>query len=170
VAEIRKAFCVPVGATGSIVLVQAQKRLVNRVNAVQSRLADAQTTIKAEVNAALNRMTAGLVPELARALLLDPPDAFHGHYGDSASEKDAEEYVRDELARVFPDADEIVDEMSVRLTFKDVTYDVLKEKGFRDKVLTSFPRSVLPGGLHTEYDAARERTTDSPLAPSTPPK
>jgi hypothetical protein len=164
VDEIRKAYCVPVGGIGSIVLVQAQKRLINRVNDVKSRLEEAQTTVKDEIKSALEKMTDGLAPELARAILRDPPDAFLGRYGHSPSKKDAEEYVRNELTRVFPDADEIVDEMSLRLTFKDVTYDVLKEKGFKDKVLTSFPKSVLPGELHTEYEAAIERTTGSPLA------
>jgi hypothetical protein len=63
---------------------------------------------------------------------------------------------RRELARVFPTADEIVSGMSLRLTFKDVTYEVLEK--FKDKVLMSFSRSALPESLLEEYDAARERT------------
>jgi hypothetical protein len=36
---------------------------------------------------------------------------------------------------------------------------LLKEQSFKDKVLTSFSRSVLPGELVTEYDAACQRTS-----------
>jgi hypothetical protein len=159
VDAIRDAFCVPVGGIGSIVLVKAQKYLIDRVESVRARLKDAQSTIRGEVDTALKGMIASLVPELARAIMRDPPDAFIGRY--AQSQMDAEEYVRGELMRVFPRADEIIDGMSLRLTFKDVTYDALTDTAFKDKVLTSFSRSVLPGELHTEFDAARERNAGS---------
>ena len=159
VEEIRKHFCHPVGGLGSLVLVSAQKVLEERVAKVQSALAAAKTAITAEVDGALKRVTDGLVPELARAVLKDPPDPFRGQYGQS--QEGAEEYVRRELARVFPTADEIVSGMSLRLTFKDVTYGVLKDQNFKDKVLMTFSRSALPDGLLEEYDAAKKRAGEA---------
>lgn len=166
VDEIRKAYCVPVGGLGSVVLVQAQKQLIARVDDVRTRLEKAQEDVKGEIEDGLRRMIDGLVPELARAILRDPPDAFRARY--ALTQEAAKEYVYRELVRVFPSSDEIVEGMSLRLTFKDVTYDVLTDVGFKDKVLTSFSRSVLPGELHTEYDAARERASKSNVGPKHP--
>ncbi len=45
--------------------------------------------------------------------------------------------------------------MSLRLTFKDVTYEVLQDNEFKKRVLSSFSRSALPDSLHKEYDAVR---------------
>jgi hypothetical protein len=159
VDEIRKAFCVPVGGLGSVVLVQVQQELIKRVDAVKLRFNKARESIKGEIEANRGRLIDSLVPELARAVRGDPPDPYRARF--AQTQEGAEEYVRRELTRVFPDAEEIVKGMSLRLTFKDVTYDVLKDEGFKDRVLTSFSRSVLPGELLTEYDAARERVASS---------
>lgn len=160
IEEIRKHFCRPVGGLGSLVLVSAQSVLEERVAAVQEKLAAAKAAITAEIETALKQVMDGLIPELARAVLNDPPDAFRGQYGQSPD--GAAEYVRAELTRVFPTADEIVGGMSLRLTFKDVTYGMLKDQKFKDKVLLSFSRSALPGDLLQEYDAARKRADAAP--------
>lgn len=156
VEEIRKGFCVPVGGLGSVVLIRNQAELLSQIENVRERLEEAKGEIIAEIEEGLERMVNGLVPELAKAVLDDPPRIFSGRY--KITQEGAEEFVRSELARVFPDAKELVKGMSLRLIFKDVTYDMLKEETFKDKVLTSFSRSVLPGELVTEYDAARKRT------------
>lgn len=155
VEDIRKAFCRPVGGLGSLVLVQARAMLEKRVADVRTRLANAKQALIAEIEAALKRVVGSLVPELARAVLRGPTDTFRARF--AQNEAGAEEYVRSELERVLPRAEEIVGAMSLRLTFKDVTYDVLKDQTFKDKVLMSFSRSALPDALLTEYDAVRER-------------
>jgi hypothetical protein len=161
VEEIRKGFCVPVGGLGSVVLVQNQSVLEDKIEDVRKRLEEAKEEIIAEIKESLNRMVDGLVPELARAVINDPPLLFAGRY--QKSQSGAEEFVRSELTRVFPNAEELVKNMSLRLTFKDVTYELLKEDIFKDKVLTNFSRSVLPGELLTEYDAACKRIDDKQL-------
>jgi hypothetical protein len=155
VEEIRKAFCHPIGGLGSVVLVSAQPVLEKRIDEVKRRLAEAEAAITAEVEAALKKVVDELAPELAKAVFSDPPDAFCGKYGQSPQA--AEEYVRRELDRLFPTAEQLVGDMSLRLTFKDVTYDVLKDRSFKDKVLLTFPRSALPDDLLHEYDAATKR-------------
>lgn len=155
VEELRKAFCRPVGAIGSVVLVSSQPLLEEKIKAIQNKLDAEKAALTAQIQTALDKVVEGLVPELARAVLADPPNAFLGRYGQT--EDGARDYVRVELARVFPTAQEIVSDMSLRLTFKDVTYSVLKDQAFKDKVLTSFSRTALPRELLTEYDAAKGR-------------
>lgn len=155
VEELRKAFCRPVGAMGSVVLVASQPLLEEKIKAIQEKLNTEKAALTDQIQTALNKVIDGLVPELARAVLADPPNPFLGLYGQT--EEGARDYVRVELARLFPTAQEIVSDMSLRLTFKDVTYNVLKDQAFKDKVLTSFSRTALPQELLTEYDAAKSR-------------
>lgn len=153
VEEIRKAYCIPIGPLGSVVLIKAQKELIKKIDDLRERLEKTRDELAFEIESCLEKALDSLIPELAKAILADPPDPFKGRY--AATEEGAEEYVRKELLKVFPSAQKIVKDMSLRLTFKDVTYEVLQDNEFKKRVLSSFSRSALPDSLHKEYDAVR---------------
>jgi len=153
VEAIRKAYCIPIGHLGSVVLIRAQKELIAKIDDLRERMKKTQGELVSEIESCLKQALESLTPELAKAILAEPTDSFMGRY--APTEQGAEEHVREELLKVFPSAQKIVKDMSLRLTFKDVTYEVLQDKEFKKRVLSSFSRSALPDSLHEEYDAVR---------------
>lgn len=69
-----------------------------------------------------------------------PPDALRAQVMTSVpTEGEVRWWLEIELGRVFPEADNLVDEMNLDVTFRDVTFETLNEPGFRDKIQSAFP-------------------------------
>ncbi|MGB4343540.1 MAG: hypothetical protein WBJ03_07995, partial [Moraxellaceae bacterium] len=102
---------------------------------------------------ALDNVIKAIIPDLSRAVLADPPSRFRGLF--PATEESAADYVREELAKSFPTAEELVSGMKIHMFYKDVTYETLKDKEFSDRVMKEIPKSVLEGALLQEEVAAR---------------
>ena len=104
-------------------------------------------------------VTSAIVPDLARAVMADPPPRFRGLF--SATEESAAEFVKEELAKAFPKAEDLVAGMKIHKFYKDVTYETLKNKDFSERVMKEIPPSVLEGSLLQEHVAARSGTVMS---------
>ena len=65
-----------------------------------------------------------IVPDLSQAVMTDPPSRFRGLF--LATEESAAAYVREELAKSFPTAEELVFGMKIHKFYKDVTYETLE--------------------------------------------
>jgi hypothetical protein len=93
------------------------------------------------------------VPDLARAVLADPPPRFRGLFSNTLEA--AADYVQAELDKAFPSASELVTGMKIHKFYKDVTYETLKNKEFVDRVMNEIPQSVLDGALLQEGAAVK---------------
>jgi hypothetical protein len=155
VERIRKKYCHRIGDYGSLALVSEQSELEGRVDHIREKLKAATKSISSEITAELGRVKNALVGELARAVRKQPPARFKLLYEQSL--KGAKSYVTEVLEELFPTTDKVVEGISLRLTFKGVTYGALEDEKFKDAALTAFPRDALPNGLHEEFDAAKKR-------------
>ena len=70
------------------------------------------------------------------------------------SQEAAETFVREELGKAFPTAEELVLGMRIHKFYKDVTYETLKNEEFEKKVKEMIPSSILQGALLEEHVAA----------------
>jgi hypothetical protein len=86
-------------------------------------------------------------------VLADPPPRFRGLF--PATEASAADYVKEELIKAFPKADDLVAGMKIHKFYKDVTYETLKNKDFGERVMKEIPQSVLDGSLLQEEVAAK---------------
>lgn len=157
--ELREAYLVPVGQAGRVMLKSKRQDFEAELNSIQERLDGCKEGLKWELQAALDRVIEAIVPDLCRAVLADPPPRFRGLF--PATEESAAAYVREELAKAFPVADELVSGMKIHKFYKDVTYETLKNKEFGERVLREIPQSVLDGSLLQEEVAARVGTVMS---------
>ncbi len=78
VEEIRKAYCIPIGPLGSVVLIKAQKELIKKIDDLRERLEKTRDELAFEIESCLEKALDSLIPELAKAILADPPDPFKG--------------------------------------------------------------------------------------------
>lgn len=157
--ELRNAYLVPVGQAGRIMLKSKRGDFEKELKAIEDSLEACKKTLVTDLQAALKGVVDAIVPDLARAVMADPPPRFRGLF--SATEESAAEFVKDELAKTFPTADELVAGMKIHKFYKDVTYETLKNKDFSERVMKEIPPSVLEGSLLQEHLAAKSGTVMS---------
>lgn len=145
---LRQAFLVPVGPAGRVMLKSKQAVFEDDLAQIQKDLDDCKQALEQELQVALNKVVASIVPDLARAVLADPPSRFRGLFPNNLEA--AADYVRGELDKTFPSAAELVSGMKIHKFYKDVTYETLKNKDFAERVMNEIPQSVLDGALLQE--------------------
>jgi hypothetical protein len=146
--ELRNAYLIPVGPAGRILLKSKREAFEAELKHIEQDLLDCKEKLKEDLEKKLKSTFDSLVPEIARAVLADPPPLFRGRYQQNI--QDAESYVYDSLSKEFPDAADLVDSMKVNVFFKDVTYETLTNKAFSEKVMKAIPRSIIEGALLDE--------------------
>lgn len=157
--ELRNAYLVPVGQAGRIMLKSKRGDFEKELKAIEDSLESCKKTLETELQAALKGVMDAIVPDLARAVMADPPPRFRGLF--SATEESAAEFVKEELAKAFPKAEDLVAGMKIHKFYKDVTYETLKNKDFSERVMKEIPPSVLEGSLLQEHVAAKSGTVMS---------
>jgi hypothetical protein len=150
--ELRATYLRPVGKAGRVMLKAKRSCFVAELRKIESDLANCKESLVGDLQKALDGVIQSIAPELARAVMTDPPPRFRGLF--PATEESANDFVREELGKAFPDAAELVQGMKIHCLFKDVTYEMLTDKAFRDAVLTQIPKSVVDGALLTEEEMA----------------
>lgn len=150
--DLRAAYLVPVGKAGRVILKGKQNEFERELAQIEADLKTCQEALKSDLATALDNVTNSLVPDLARAVLADPPPRFRGLY--PSSQEAAETFVREELAKAFPTAEELVQGMRIHKFYKDVTYETLKNEEFENRVKELIPSSILKGALLEEHVAA----------------
>ena len=154
--ELRQAYLVPVGQAGRVILKSKRQDFENELKAIQKRLDECKVSTEKELQEALNKVINAIVPDLSRAVLADPPSRFRGLF--PPTEESAGIYVREELAKSFPKAEDLVSGMKIQKFYKDVTYETLKDKEFSERVMKVIPKSVLDGALLQEEVVAKAST------------
>lgn len=157
--ELRKTYLVPVGPAGRIMLKSKRSEFEEELCEIEEKLAKCKETLTKELEAALYGVIAAITPELARAVLADPPPRFRGLF--PTTKESATEYVEQELNKAFPKAEKLVENMRIHKFYKDVTYETLKNPEFIERVASIIPKSVLKGALLVERTAAETGETDS---------
>lgn len=150
---LRKAYLIPVGPAGRIILKSKRKAFEAELEAISGELDKSREVLTAALDAKIKEVTDALVPELARAVLADPPPRFRGLY--PADEDGAKEFVTRELKNRLPDAKALTAQMKILCLFKDVTYEMLKARDFCERVVAALPESVLASGLLDEQTVAK---------------
>lgn len=150
--DLRGAYLVPVGRAGRVILKGKLKDFEKELAQIEGDLQQCREAMKGDLADALATVAESLVPELSRAVLTSPPARFRGLY--PMSSEAAATFVREELWRAFPSAEDLVDGMRIHKFYKDVTYETLKNEEFEKKVKDLIPSSILNGALLHEHTAA----------------
>ncbi|PWK37657.1 hypothetical protein [Cupriavidus plantarum] len=109
---LRQAFLVPVGQAGRVMLKSKRTAFETELGAIEKDLEACKVTLIQQLEAALGTVKSALVPELARAVLKEPPPRFRGFY--DQTDEAARTYVAEELDKTFPEADGLVQGMKIR--------------------------------------------------------
>jgi len=130
--------------------------LILRLAAFREKLKKHQEDVAAELQKHLDESRQQVVNYYVMRILDAPPDALLGqsHTG-KPTEEGARRWLDQELNRVFPKAESLIQEMKLEERFKDVTYETLNRPDFLESVKATFP-SIDWDKAYSEFKAAGE--------------
>ncbi len=155
--EIRKNFTPSLGKDhGRVVLKSAKPHFVARLTAFRAKLEEHQKAVAAGLQEHLDESRKQIVGYYLPRVVETPPDALLGQLlSGKPSEDDARQWLNEELDRVFPSAESLIQEMKLDEHFKDVTFETLNREDFLESVKAAFPK-VDWDKAYEEFRAAGE--------------
>lgn len=139
--EIRNNLTPSLGKNhGRAVLKNAKPRLMQRIAELRTKLEAHQDTIRKTLEGHLKESRKQVVEYYLPLAEKNPPDEV---VGQSLSGEVTKTHLRNWLDRrltnAFPDAAEMIQKMTLEVSFKDVTFETLNRPDFLESVKTAFP-------------------------------
>lgn len=156
VAEIRKTFLRSLGKRlGTVVLKSKKEAFQAEVEKARAELVKFSADAKAKLQTEITACRDGLIKTLLPIVKDHPPKSLlYNISNDAPTEDQAHKYLETELKKVIPAVDKLIGEMKLHCDYKDVTYDMLNDKEFQEKLRSEFPYENFPQ-FHEEFEAAR---------------
>jgi hypothetical protein len=161
--KIRKDLTRTLGSNhGRVVLKSAKPTLETRIGEFRAELEVHQNKVAEDLQSHIDETMTSVVDFYLPVALKNPPDAI---IGQSLSREPDEETVRKWLTaildRVFPRSEDLINKMTLDVTFKDVTFETLNRDDFLESVKKAFPHTDWDKA-YNEFRAAGEKKRYSP--------
>lgn len=158
-SRIRDAFTPSLGKPHGRVLLKTQKPLFEkRLEQLREKLKAFQKEVETSLQEHLNATRDEIVDYYVPRVLENPPDAFAGKLLTSTPTREAaEEWLRAEMGRVIPKAENLVKKMVLDQTYKDVTFETLNKPEFLKQLQKKFP-AVNWDKAYEEFLAAGQKS------------
>lgn len=156
--KIYEDFLIAVPGHGQLIARTRRKAFDDRVAWLKARVQAYSEGVRQELGAAIEKSIANLTEALLPGLLERPPARLAKHaLSATLTERELRHVLHEELVRAFDAADGFY-QPQVKVVFKDLTYETIKDKNFREKLKAAFPTLGDQGveALFDEHDAARE--------------
>jgi len=156
VNKIRKKYIKSLGSRfGSVILKQKKEEFLKEIDKAKEDLDKFREDIEKKLTTEFNKCKKELIKVLTPGVIKNPPDDLSGGILTSKPTSDqAKQYLENELNIIIPNVNTFVQEMTIQCDFKDVTYDMLKEKEFFDALKRSYKYIDWPNPFE-EYEAAK---------------
>src|SRR5262249_42301350 len=139
--ELRRTLTRPLGKFGRVMLKAARKRFDERIKEFRKGLESHQNRVKVEIEAKLKKSRDEVVEYYLPIARASPPDELIGGSLDATNLSDDVlwKWISDQLDAVFPSADEVISEMCLDVSFKDVTFETLNDPEFIERLKEAYP-------------------------------
>jgi hypothetical protein len=154
--EIRKNFTRSLGKDhGRVALKSVKPVLEERIRGFRAGLKAHQERIVKELQGQLDESRKQIVDYYIPRVVQSPPDAMRGQFL-KFGEEEARIWLDDELDRVFPKAEALIQKMQLDIRYKDVTFETLNQDDFLESVKEVFPK-IDWDKAYEEFRAAGEK-------------
>jgi hypothetical protein len=151
--DIEDSFLVKLTGYGTVVLRGNKERLLEAVEQLKSEVSLYSQGAVKQLHEQMNRSSRRLVDALFPSVKQNPPDSYTKLHGPAVPDEYLRQRLEEDIAGAFGDAATLVEDMQVKVVFKDVAYESLVDSKFLDIARKAMPGLEL---LHDEYDAAPE--------------
>ena len=137
--QLRKDYAPSLGRRlGRVVLKNRRAEFDEKVKDLQTRLNAYCDSSQATIKASIEKSLEGLAEELSPIVFDKPPSSLRARCS-TVTKKIAKQYLYDMLMKSAPSADRLLDKTRLHCTYKDVTYEMLKEPEFQKQIKKEFP-------------------------------
>ena len=144
---------------GTVILRTNKERFQVAVRALERYVHRFQRRLKRKLQQAIDSNREILVDALLPSVIQNPPTRWKRFVGEHPSGREIEDMLRLELQDAFGLSDDVFEEMSVKVVFKGVTYELLNDPEFM-RVAAVEIRSL--EALHDEFEAAKAEENPIP--------
>jgi len=140
--EIRRNFTPSLGKDhGRVVLKAAKPHLSERLKELREKIKTHQKKIEADLQQQLDDSRKQIVDYYLPIIEGTPPDALLGQsLSGKPSTEEIRQWIDDEMDRVFPSAESLIQKIVLEERYKDVTFETLNSEDFLESVEHAFPK------------------------------
>jgi hypothetical protein len=159
---IRDNFTRSIGKPwGRVMLKRVRPLFDQEVQGFRGKLKAHEAVVRDKLQSLIDESKKQVIEAYLPLLQKRPPNAILGQIMRSQpTEGDLRQWLDTELQVVFPTANELVSEMALDVTFRDVTFETLNEEGFGKKIQDAFPQVDWDKPFE-EFIAAKEKGTSN---------
>ncbi len=133
--EIADRYLVPIANYGNIILRVNKEKFEEEVDKLKNEVEAFQEGIKNILKDHVKKNVDALTKALLPAVKQNPPDKYIRLRGDIISEKDIEDFLVCDINYEFIKAGRTAKNMEIKVVFKDVTYESLRDEKFMRRVM-----------------------------------
>ncbi len=153
-----KDYLTPITGHGQLISKARRAAFDIRIEWFKSRIDSYKKAVEERLNEALRKSVSDLTEALLPTVLKSPPDRLLKNVlSMSPSEDEIRSALETELHAAFNTGERFF-QPAVKVVFKDLTYETIQDKKFRDQVEAAF-QGVTAKDLFEEFDAAPELPT-----------
>lgn len=150
---------------GRVLLSVHKKAFMKRIEAIEEKIARFRVKGLDALDKEIDKSLAGLAAAFADRVALNPPDDLLFGQSDRISAKDAKAWLVANMKKYAPSANSLMQNIKLYYTFKDVTYEMLKNPDFQQKIAEVYPRESW-AKLLEESVAAKSRSGYNTFQPA----
>ena len=154
---IAKKYLRGITGFGNVVLRSRKAEFEAEVKKLRGDVAEFAETVKAELQAAMDKNREALVKAMLPLVKRTTPKEWCKSDGTKPDPDTLRQFLDDDLRRAFGTADRLTKLMEVKLVFKGVTYELLTDAKFLEAARQAIPELQK---LYDEFDAARATNKD----------
>lgn len=137
---------------GTVMLRNNKEKFRQAVKALERYIHRFQRRLKKKLQTAIDANREVLTSALLPGVLQNPPVRWNKFIGEHPRDQEIEDMLRLDLKNAFGQPDDIFHDMSVKVIFKGVTYELLSDPEFMRIASQKIPTL---DRLHNEFDAAK---------------
>ena len=123
---------------GRIVRKAALPRLEQRLDELRKKIDQHRSLIHADLDATLEKSKQQILAYYLHLVTENPPDELFGIFGNPTPAQ-IEFWLKNELSKSFPNAQDLINEIQLDVHYKDVTFDTLNRDDFLSSIKAAYP-------------------------------
>jgi len=150
--EISKRFLISLKGYGSVLLRVNKDDFLKAVKDLEADVNSFKQGVVCDLQKHMDQNAESLVDALLPAVIQNPPEEYTKFFGVEISKDQLKENLKRDIKKSFGNAQNLIQDMIVKVLFKDLTYESLNDAKF-----LKVAREAIPGNdvFHEEYDAAK---------------
>jgi hypothetical protein len=152
--EIEKKYLVTIAHYGKVILQSNRTEFDKDVEALKKEVKAFQQAAKEKLNEAIRRNCAEVIARLLPVVRQKPPERWRASLGANPPEDQLRRRLEEDLKSAYGDANDYLDRIDVRLIYKDITVEMLRDEDFAKAARKA---KLYLSEMYEEYQAARAR-------------